>query len=1126
MEIVRAAKALLSRELRISESALKREFELDDDALGALVEELVDVQRVAERDGHVLSWAGAGLAADDFAGPSPATRRAPRPVGDEGERRQLTVMFCDLMESTQLSHRLDPEDLRDVVRAYQESASRAITRYEGHVAQYLGDGLLAYFGYPQAHEDDAERAVRSGCEILKELVTLNAMLEPRYGVRLATRVSVHTGSVVVGEMGSGAKTETLALGQTANIAARLNSVAEPGSVVISGSTLKLVPGIFVVRDLGSPSLKGVGEPIRAYAALHPVGVRSRLDANRSQLTPLVGRDHEIGLLLQLWEKVKAGEGQAALVSGEAGVGKSRLLRAYREQLASEPHFWLECACSAYARGSAFYPVIELLEQALDVREGDDPSDKLARLERGAELAGLSLPEVVPLVAPLLSIPLRDGHTPPSLSPELQRKKTIEAVVAWLLAIAEDQPLVLLFEDLQRCDPSTLELLGVLLERIPTANLLLLLTFRPDFTPPWRKRSHQTPVAVMQLSRRQAARLVAGMTPLPMSEELVQIILERGGGIPIFLEELTKMVLESGQAGPGDGRRGQRAPLTALAVPSTLQDLLMARLDRLDAGKPVAQLGAALGHEFGYELLRAVSSLDPATLDQGLEELVDAELLYQRGTPPAATYSFRHALIQDTAYGSLLRRVRQQIHARIAASLSESFPERVENAPEVVALHYAEAGLVAPAIEHYQRAGVRASQRSANREAIQHLGRAIELLGRLPEGVERDRQELRLQIEIALALSAARGWADAQCEAAFARATELASGTGEVHELPGMLVGLAASAYLKSDLATSSGLAKQALAFAEKTGDAMNRVIAETAVGIPFFWQGELMRALRSLEAAIEISSNAPDPSAATSAQKRGGVNDLGINARAYAGMCYWMRGQPDRGLATAEEAVAIARSVDQPLSLANALFWLLALHQQRREYAATKEYAEETIALSEKLGFPLYLGVGRAWRGWARVQLGGGSDAIAELKQGMDETSRVGLMIGVPNRLALLADAWRRLGQPEDAGTAAELGIARADELGQHYWDCELRRQRSEVLLELGQTTIEEAETQLRDVLELARRQGARSFELRTATSLARLLRPQRGADEARALLRAVFDSFTEGLDTLDLQEASSVLQE
>jgi class 3 adenylate cyclase/predicted ATPase len=1133
LETVSHAKAHLREHGRVSLRGLKREFALDDDAVDELVEELVDVQQVAGLEGKVLVWLSATGSPRPAA--APVTQAAPiatpetvaAPVADAGaaaaaERRQLTVMFCDLVGSTDLSQRLDAEDLRSVVRAYQEAASQAIDRYAGHIAQYLGDGLLVYFGYPQAHEDDAERAVRAGLEILTALRTLNGTLEPTYGIRLAARVGIHTGPVVIGEMGGGARSEVLALGDTTNIAARLETAAASDTVVISGATLRLAQGMFLTQDLGTPPLKGIAKPIRAYVVLRATGVRSRLDVDPRTLTPLIGRDQELGLLTERWEQAQERAGQAVLIAGEAGLGKSRLLQAFRERLTGTPHTWLECRCTPYTQGSAFHPLIELLEQGLGLKQDDDPETKLRRLEGGIERANLSVANVVPLIAALLLLPLPERYPPLRQSPELQRKQTMEALVTWTLTLAEQQPLVMLFEDLHWCDPSTVELLGLVLEQSPTAQVLTVLTFRPSFEAPWPARSHLTPLAVNRLSRRQATNMIASMTRgVPLPDAVVQRIVERADGVPLFVEEVTKMVLESDLVVARDGRYELTGPLTELAIPATLQDSLMARLDRLDAGKEVAQLGAALGREFHYELLRSVSLQEEPRLHAGLAQLVDAELLYQRGAPPEATYTFKHALIQDTAYQSLLKSVRQQFHTRIAQVLEERFPKRVASEPEVIARHYEQAGLATPAIAHYQRAGERATQRSANEEAIGLLQRSLGLVGTLPETRERNQQELGLRMAIGAPLAAARGWAYPEYERTYARARELASQIGESPELPRVLVGTAVAYYFKGDFATAAEVAQEALVAAERTGDAYDLLSAHYVVGATLFYPGNFSRALQHFEQSIQLYN----PGEHASQVYTIGA-DMCVVSYELASQSHVYLGHPDQALAVSEEAMALAKRLQHPLSMVEALCNAAIVHSQRGEVDRTWKRTGEIVGLTEELGFPLYLEAGRFLRGWARVASGEGEAGIAEMQQAVIELARIGTGLGAPASLFLLAEGFWKVGRHEEALGALGLGVAQAEQQGQHYYDAELHRLRAEILLDKGGDAVEEAEALFGQSLEIARRQEAKSFELRTATSLARLWQRQGKRDAARALLAPLYAWFTEGFDTRDLIEAKTLLGE
>jgi class 3 adenylate cyclase len=594
------------------------------------------------------------------------------PSPPEAERRQLTVLFCDLADSTRLASQLDPEDLRDVVLAYQATCVEVLQRFDGHVAQYLGDGLLVYFGYPQAHEDDAQRAVRAGLGILDAMGMLNARLERENGIRLAVRIGIHTGPVVVGTMGSGGRHEQLALGETPNLAARLQSLATPDTVVISEATHRLVQGYFRCDDLGSLNLKGVETPLRVYCVVAESAAQSRLDvAVASGLTPLVGREHEVGLLRERWAQSRDGLGQAVLLSGEAGIGKSRLVRVLTEHVADEGALWLTLRCSPYHTNSAFYPVIAHLQRLLQWHRHETPAARLATLEQALQTASLPLAETVPLLAALLALPVPEQYPPLVLSPQRQKQKTQEALVAWLLAETARQPVLAVWEDLHWADPSTLELLELLLDHVPTAPLLLVLTARPEFRPSWTPRSYVTQLTLMRLSRHQSEEMVVRVTGgKPVPAEVQAQIVAKTDGIPLFVEELAKTVLESSLVQEVTGRYVLTGPLPPLAIPATLQDALMARLDRLAVVKEVAQLGAVLGREFAYELLQAVAPPDEATLQQALARLVEAELLYQRGLPPQATYIFKHALIQDAAYQSLLKSTRQQLHRRIAQVLQE------------------------------------------------------------------------------------------------------------------------------------------------------------------------------------------------------------------------------------------------------------------------------------------------------------------------------------------------------------------------------------------------------------------------------------------------------------------------
>ncbi|HEY7490121.1 MAG TPA: adenylate/guanylate cyclase domain-containing protein [Candidatus Tectomicrobia bacterium] len=828
-EILDHAVAMLQRRGRVTYRTLKLQFQLEDETLEALKEEILYSQpQVVDNAGKGLIWTGAAETQSEptsthpvhpevtpqdhstLAEPPPPEQRSP-----EAERRQLTVLFCDLVDSTRLAWQLDPEHYREVVRAYQVTCADIIQRFDGHIAQYLGDGLLVYFGYPRAHEDDAQRAVRTGLGMLAAMEQLNTRLVRDKGIRLAVRVGIHTRLVVVGEMGSGGRHEHLALGDTPNLAARLQGLAAPDTVVMSAATARLVQGYFTCEDAGTQALKGMETPVHVYRVLGESTAQSRLDvAGATGLTPLVGREAEVALLRERWAQSQDGHGQIVLLSGEAGIGKSRLVHVLTETAVDPGASRLTLRCSPYHTSSALYPVIEHLQRLLHWHHNVSPAARLAMLEQALQVARLPLAEVVPLVAALLSLPVPERYPPLTLSPQRQKQQTQEALVAWLLAETASQPVLAVWEDLHWADPSTLELLGLLLDQVPMTRLLMVLTCRPEFRPPWAPRSYVTPLTLTRLTRHQIEEMVLRVTggkPLP-AEVLTQIV-AKTDGIPLFVEELVKMVLGSGLVREEDRRYILTGPLPPLAIPATLQDALMARPDRLAAVKEVAQLGAVLGREFAYALLRAVSPLDEGALQRSLGQLVEAELLYQRGIPPQVTYLFKHALLQDAAYQSLLRSTRQQYHQRIAQVLEAQFSETATTQPELLAHHYTEAGLTAQAVPYWQRAGQRAVERSANVEAISHLTQGLELLTTLLDTPARAQQELDMLTILGPALIGTKGQAAPEVLQAYARARELCQQVGETPQLFWVLQGLWLFYVLRVELQTAQELAEHLLTLA-------------------------------------------------------------------------------------------------------------------------------------------------------------------------------------------------------------------------------------------------------------------------------------------------------------------------
>jgi TOMM system kinase/cyclase fusion protein len=1128
---------LLRSRGRVSYRALRVQFHLNDEALEALKAELIEVHHIAvDQAGTMLVWTGNG---DALPAPPPripeGQQPPPRaePQAPEAERRQLTVLFCDLVDSTVLASELDPEDWREVVRAYQDTCAKVIARFEGHIAQYLGDGLLVYFGYPQAHENDAQRAVHTGLGIIDRIAQVNAHLVHERGIRLALRIGIHTGLVVVGQMGAGDRTEWLALGETPNLAARLQSLAAPDAVTISAATAHLIQGYFTCDDLGIHHLKGVTTPVRVYRVLNDMGTQSRLDVSAGNgLTPLVGREQEVGVLLDRWARVKDGMGQVVILSGEAGIGKSRLIQALTAQMTGEPHRRWECRCSPYYQHSAFYPMIDLLQQVLQLSPEDPPATKLHRLECALASYRMALPEVVPLLAALLSLPLPDQYPPLTLSPQRQKQKTLETLVAVLLALAEEQPLLLIVEDLHWVDPSTLELLSTLIDQTPIAHILTLLTYRPEFRPPWGFRAHLTPLTVSRLAPSHAEMMIAHVTKckaLPV--EVLQQILAKTDGVPLFVEELTKMVLESGLVREEDDRFALIGPLPSLAIPATLHDSLMARLDRLATVKEVAQLGAILGRTFSYELLRAVSLWEEGMLQRALAQLVDAELLYQRGVSPQATYTFKHALIQEAAHASLLKRTRQQHHQRIAQVLEEQFPETRDSQPELLAHHYTEANLAAAAIPYWQRAGQRALERSAYLEAIAHLTKGLEVLTTLPDSVERAQQELGLQTTLGPVLIATQGAASPAVECAYARARELCQLVGETPQLFPALWGLWVFYFVRGVLPTGRELGQQLLSLAQHLQDPALLLEAHLALGAVVLRQGEVGSARTHLEHGIALYN----PQRHRSHAFRYG-QDPQVACCSDMAYALWCLGYPDQALRRSQEAVALAQELSHPFSLAFAQVFAAWLHQHRRVVQSAQQWAEAAIRLATEQGFTLFLAQATILRGWALSAQGQGGEGMVHMRQGLDACRATGAELFRPYYLALLAEAAGQMGQPEEGLHVLAEALAAVDRGGEHFYEAELYRLRGELRRQqaelggeqtapLGVQTAHEVELCFRQALDIAHGQQAKAWELRAAMSLSRLWRQQGKPDEARELLAPIYGWFTEGFDTADLQEAEALLE-
>jgi class 3 adenylate cyclase/predicted ATPase len=1032
---------------------------------------------------------------------------------DTAERRQLTIMFCDLVGSTALSTRFDPEDMREIIGTYHRCCADLITRAAGFVARYMGDGVLAYFGYPQAHEHEAERAVRAGLALLEAVPKLKTAA----GVPLQVRIGIATGLVVVGDLvGDGVAQEQGVVGETPNLAARLQVLAEPGAMVISASTRRLTGGLFDYRDLGTVVLKGFAEPLQAWQVLGTSAAESRFEALRASTTTLVGRSEEIDLLLRRWEQAKGGVGSLVLLSGEPGIGKSRIAETIFERLSGEPLTRLRLFCSPHHQDTALYPSTMHLERTAGFRRDDTDEQRLAKLEALLALATTDLGEAVPLVAGLLCIPTGDRYLALDLTPQKRKEKTLLALVAQVEGLAARQPVLLVVEDAHWADPTSLELFELILGRVSSLRLLVIVTFRPEFVSPWVGRPQVTLISLNRLPRRLRAEMIAHVTGgkiLP--QEIASQIIDRTDGVPLFIEELTKAVIESGLLVETGDRYVATGPVAPLAIPTSLHESLMARLDRLSPTSDVAQIAATLGRQFSHELISAVAAMPRQKLDDALAQLVNAELIFRRGTPPDAEYTFKHALVQDTAYGTLLRGRRQQIHARIAATLEDQFPDTVVAQPALLARHCAEAGLGEKAGVYWLKAGQQALARSATTEAAAQLRKGLDALCGLPDGPGRRQQELDLQLALGSALTATKGYSSPEVGATYARARALAEDIDRPEYLWGVLYGQWVFHRVRGEHRLAVALAEQMEEIGELRNDVAAQLVGRRANGTTRLFLGDFVAARALLERCYGLA----DPS------HRSGV--VVSSAAHYAMMLAYLAwtlalmGYIDQARSRLNEALSEARRLRHAHTLADVLLSASSVESLTGS-PQMQRHAEELLALSTDRGLPLNLGWATAYRGASLTALGQRQESLSLITQGMARIRATGAVTGTPNLLMMLAGAYARLGNPIDGlnclAEAAQI-IQTTDE---RYSEAESHRLRGDLLNATGDSS--GADRSYHQALAVAKLQSAKLFELRASISLARLWCIQDRRDEARNLLAPIFCWFTEGFDAPDLKEAKALL--
>ena len=1118
-KILDAAIELLQRRQRLTYGALKRQFQLDDEGLEDLKQELIRGQRVArDEDGVVLVWQGpvpqsvAGLAAAPVVA---AAAEAPRA---QAERRQLTIMFCDLADSTALSNALDIEELRAVLRAFQDAAGEVIARHDGFVNSYLGDGIVTFFGYPRAHEDDARRAVRAGLEI----VTAIAALQGLPGGPLRVRVGIATGVVVVGDViGKGASREEAVVGSASNLAARLQALARPGEVVVSASTKRLLGAGFECQAMGPQQLKGFDLPIATW----------RVQAERSEAallqdsegagrqSPLIDREVELPALLSSWHLACAGQARVVTLRGEAGLGKSRLCAAVREAVQPQQPVLLRYHCSQRFQNTALYPVIRHLEQAAGFADDDDAATRLDKLQALLlqNQAAAEVDAVLPYFAAMLSVPPGGRFAPISDSPERQREQTLRALQAQIVVLARERPLLILFEDLHWVDPTTLSLIDQLARQIGTERVMVLVTGRPEFQPPWSDLPQSLTVELSLLGLHHRACLVEQHTAgKALPPEILEHVLQKSDGIPLYVEELTKAMIESGLLHEEGERYVLTGSLRGVAIPSTLHDSLLAQLDRLAVVKDVAQAGAAIGREFDYTTLASLLPMPEAELHASLARLLESGLIHSQGLPPDALYAFKHALIQDAAYATMLRPKRQGLHAQIAQIL-EADPLPARRAPELLAHHFSEANQNDRAVPYLLQAGLKAAAGAAHTEACKHFDEGLRLLQTLPDDTARHRLEMGLRVHLGMSLAATRGFAAPEVESTNQRARELCRLLGDNDELFWVLRGLCALYIVRSNGPASRELSAQCVRLGRETGRDEFMVEALVMEGYVQGYAGDFQRGREAMSSAVQIYRGTdagrytyPTP------------QDPSVAALTMLAIISLVQGDAAEAVRHNEDALQTAEALKRPFDQAYAHCFAAMFENVRGDAARAAHHAGVTIGISQRHGFAGWLAAGAMQLGKAKAALGEAQEAIGLVGNTLPAWQGSGAETTSSYFLSGLAEGYRAAGQDGQALEVVAQGLEHAQRLGEHWYDAELHRLRGE-LLARREDTRAQAAAEFQRAIEVARSQGARLFELRAAISLARTL--EGTAPGSRELLHKALAGYQGAQDSLELRQAAALLE-
>lgn len=1022
-------------------------------------------------------------------------------------------MFCDLANSTALSTKLDPEEMSNILRSYQQCCTEQVVRAGGLVAKYMGDGILIYFGYPQAHEDDAERAVRAALAIGEAVRRLPSPAD----MALQVRTGIATGLVVVGEViGEGVSQELAVVGQTPNLAARLQSIADPGKIIIGMNTRLLVGGLFDCRDLGMLHLKGFDEPVRAWRVEGESRTVNRFEALRATTTPLVGRSEEIDLMMRRWEAAKSGAGAVVLISGEPGIGKSRLAQSLLDRLSGEPHTRLRYFCSPHQQDRALWPAITQFEHAAGFRHDDTGEQKLGKLEALLSLSTDDLAETIPVVANLLSVPTGDRYRALDLTPQKHKETALRTVLAQIEQLAALRPLLIFYEDIHWSDSTTLELLDLLVERTAALRALVILTFRPEFKPAWAGRPHVSLLSLNRLLQAQRTEMIFKVTGgkiLP--PEITEQITDRTDGVPLFIEELTKSVIESGLLSDSGDRYSLTGPVPSMAIPTSLQASLLARLDRLGSSREVLQIAAAIGRHFSHELIGAVAALPAHQLDHALKQLIQAELIYRRAAPNGE-YSFKHALVRDTVDSTLLRQQRQRLNAKIAAVLETQFPEIAASQPDRLARHYDDAKLPAKAVGFWLEAGRQALRRSAMAEAVVQLQKGLDALAGVPGEPSHRQQELDLLTALAQALSYTKGYAATEVGTTLTRARSLAQQLERPDYLVRLSVGQYAFHMFRSELASALRLAEQTEQIGVARHDLRVQLGAARLNGQARVYLGEFAAARALFERCL--SDAGPELAGAS------GPNALHVMVLANLSVALAHLGYIDQARSRLQGALSEARRLRKVDALADVLAFALWI-EKVTESSELEAHADELLSIANEHGFPLHSGWATAHLGWASVRRGQDRAGRILIERGLAAIRATGTVAGPPGALSallMLAETYALAKQPIEGLARLAEAAEIIEATGQRYRQAELSCFKADLLTAMGNPA--GAERSYQAAIEIAQAQSAKLLELRASIGLARLWQEQGKQAAAYGLLRPIYEWFTEGLDALDLEAARVLL--